>query len=124
MELERGVGEKKSLIQGILILVIFFGGIMLYNYIHNRIDRGGIENAIQDVMSQGLLNPSNAKFSDDEHTTITKNDDGTYTVDGYVDATNGFGATIRSNYEATVTPKDGDYYVKYKIQNALTGEWQ
>lgn len=126
MKIDYDLGDKKSLFTGIAILLIFFGSVMLFNYFHNRVDRVGIENAVHDVVSKGLLNPSGAKFSDDSNTTITKSTDSDgYIVQGYVDDTNAFGATIRNNYMANVTKQgDGSYSVTYQLQNAVTGEWQ
>jgi hypothetical protein len=80
--------------------------------------------AVRTQIQKGLINPDDAKFSSYSDTTMTKNSDGTYTVDGYVDDTNAFGAKVRNNYEAQVTVEDNGYSISYKLQNAVTGEWQ
>jgi hypothetical protein len=87
-------------------------------------DKASIVDAVQTIITKGLINPSGASFSSLSDTTMTKNDDGSYTVDGYVDDTNAFGAKVRNNYEANVTVGDGGYNINYKLQNAVTGEWQ
>lgn len=56
-----------------------------------------------------LKNPSSASHPWGGGTT-TKQKDGSYTVESYVDATNGFGATIRTPYKATVD-KNGNVNV-------------
>ena len=117
------ISPKNSLI---IIAVIMFITIWIYIIMtRNETDRIGIEKAIQNVVQPQLLNPGGATFSDDSNTKITKNDDGTYTVEGYIDDTNAFGGKIRNNYRATVRDEgNGNYEVDTKLQNAVTGEWQ
>jgi len=116
-----GVG---CVIAGIIILIFAFG--LFSNCINSddHTDKVSIVTAVQDRIKKGLLNPDGASFSSIDDTTMTKNDDGTYEVDGYVDDTNGFGAKIRNNYKATVKVEDDGYIISYRLQNPITGEWQ
>lgn len=66
----------------------------------------------QDVVEKNLKSPSSAKFCLMSEATIHYNgEDGggsRYTVSGYVDAQNSFGATIRQNFTVNLTvTKDG-----------------
>lgn len=66
----------------------------------------------QDVVEKNLKSPSSAKFCLMSEATIYYNgEDGgglRYTVSGYVDAQNSFGATIRQNFTVNLTvTKDG-----------------
>lgn len=66
----------------------------------------------QDIVEKNLKSPSSAKFCLMSEATIHYNgEDGggsRYTVSGYVDAQNSFGATIRQNFTVNLTvTKDG-----------------
>lgn len=66
----------------------------------------------QDVVERNLKSPSSAKFCLMSEATIHYNgeEDGgsRYTVSGYVDAQNSFGATIRQNFTVNlIVTKDG-----------------
>ncbi len=60
----------------------------------------------QAVMTLTLMTPSTAVFSELNETTVAEND-GTYTVTGWVDVQNFFGAMIRTPFSMTVFKKDG-----------------
>lgn len=112
---------------GVIVFIVIICAIigMFSSCMHDdHTDKASIVDAVQNNITGGLLNPSDASFSSYNDTTMTKNDDGTYTVDGYVDDTNAFGAKVRNNYEATVTVEDNGYSIDYKLQNAITGEWK
>lgn len=64
----------------------------------------------EQVVKEKLKAPSTAKFSSWGETKITKIKDNTYLVKGYVDAQNGFGAMIRSNYSVEITIKDQENF--------------
>jgi hypothetical protein len=49
-----------------------------------------------------LKSPSSAKFSPHRESIVAKMDTNHYTVMGWVDAQNSFGATLRTGWEATV----------------------
>lgn len=51
----------------------------------------------QEIVSSRLKSPSSAKFSWPDETSVSLSGN-TWTVRGWVDAQNGFGASIRSNY--------------------------
>lgn len=60
----------------------------------------------QAVETLTLKAPSTAAFSDLDETTIAE-DNGTYTVTGWVDAQNSYGALIRTPFSIVVLKKDG-----------------
>lgn len=55
-----------------------------------------------------LKNPDGAEFSGLKETTTTTTSGG-YTVRGWVESTNSFNATIRSNYAVVMTCEKGSY---------------
>lgn len=119
--------QTKGSVGGVIVLVLIIlfviGGISSC-FGDNHTDKASIVDAVQTEIQKGLINPDDAKFSSYSDTTMTKNSDGTYTVDGYVNDTNAFGGKIRNNYEAQVTVEGNGYSISYKLQNAVTGEWQ
>lgn len=119
--------QTKGSVGGVIVLVLivlFIIGAIGSCFGDDHTSKASIVDAVQTQIQKGLYNPDGAKFSSIDDTTMTKNDDGTYTVDGYVDDTNTFGAKIRNNYEAQVTVENNGYSISYKLQNAVTGEWQ
>jgi hypothetical protein len=78
-----------------IIAVIIFGIIGSCSGGHS--DSDSIVPA-HEAVQQNLKSPSTADFVDDD--VVTKTDDG-YKVTGSVDAENGFGATVRVDYEVT-----------------------
>jgi hypothetical protein len=110
----------------VLVLVILFmiGAISSCFGGSDHTSKSSIVDAVQTQIKKGLYNPSDASFSSYDETTMTKNSDGTYEVEGYIDDTNGFGAKMRNNYRAEVTVEDNGYSISYQLQNAVTGEWQ
>ena len=63
----------------------------------------------QDIVSNNLKSPSSAKFCYITDSTILCNGGNDYTVKGYVDADNSYGANIRSNFTATLTYTQDGY---------------
>lgn len=59
--------------------------------------------ACEHFVSQNLKAPATARFSPHAETSIAGSDVGPYTVVGYVDSQNGFGALIRSKYACTLS---------------------
>ncbi len=57
----------------------------------------------QKVVSDRLKSPSTAKFCSYPSATVIDLGDNKYKISGYVDAQNGFGAMIRSNFTVTLT---------------------
>ncbi len=59
---------------------------------------------MQDFVKRGLKAPSTAKFPwmGDSQVIVARSKDQTYTVYGYVDAQNSFGALLRSEYTGVV----------------------
>jgi hypothetical protein len=119
--------QTKGSVGGVIVLilvVLFIIGAIGSCFGDDHTSKASIVDAVRTQIQKGLINPDDAKFSSYSDTTMTKNSDGTYTVDGYVDDTNAFGAKVRNNYEAQVTVEDNGYSISYKLQNAVTGEWQ
>ena len=71
----------------------------------------------KDYVKNNLKSPSSAKFPSMNYVQIYKNG-ATYTVNGYVDAQNSFGATLRTKYTITIkqTEKDGLSSSSYQVQ--------
>lgn len=69
------------------------------NYGHDKFDAHVIA---EKVVSEQLKSPSTAKFSKTSECTISV-DGNTWTVSGWVDAQNSFGATLRNNYTVKIT---------------------
>ncbi|KRU25151.1 putative lipoprotein [Clostridium sporogenes] len=67
---------------------------------------------VQEEVKNKLKAPSTAKFPIYDESFVEQIDDTHYKVDCYVDAENGFGAKIRSNYSCDIEydDKDSDYY--------------
>lgn len=75
-------------------------------YGHDKFDAFVIaENAVKDK----LKSPSTAQFCTTTEATIGRNDN-TWTVKGWVDAQNGYGATVRANFVVTFTFASKDTY--------------
>lgn len=122
MQTQQSKGSVGGAVVFIVLLFIVIGAIM--NCANSGPDRAGIEDAVQTVISRGLLNPDGATFSDDSNTTINDEGNDKYEVEGYIDDTNAFGAKIRNNYKAeAIKQDDGSYNVTYQLQNAVTGQW-
>jgi hypothetical protein len=64
--------------------------------------KGGAFEACKRAVESSLKAPATADFSGVFDSEITDNGDGTYDVAGYVDAENGFGANIRTDWTCTV----------------------
>ncbi|MEA5023919.1 hypothetical protein SDC9_15167 [bioreactor metagenome] len=71
---------------------------------------------VQEKVKANLKSPSTAKFSKWDDSLVKKLDDNKYSVKGYVDAQNGFGATVRSNYYAEVIFVNED---EYRVENLV-----
>lgn len=63
-----------------------------------------IFNICQSFTTDALNAPATAKFPEFNIRMLTEADDGSYTVKSYVDAQNGFGALIRSDFVCRVKP--------------------
>lgn len=114
---------SKGSVVGVIILLLIIAGIFGSCASNDHTDKVGMVDAVRTQIQSGLLNPNGASFSSYDDTTMTKNSDGTYEIDGYVDDTNAFGAKVRNNFKAQVTIEDNGYNISYQLQNAVTGEW-
>jgi hypothetical protein len=68
-----------------------------------------IFNICQSFTTNSLKAPATAKFPEFNIRMLTEVDDGSYTVKSYVDAQNGFGALIRSDFVCHVKPVAGSW---------------
>ncbi|GAA1913099.1 hypothetical protein J2S63_003223 [Marmoricola bigeumensis] len=68
-------------------------------------DSYGAESACKDWVEDQLKSPSTADFGD-----VEVSGSGPWTVTGYVDAENGFGANIRADWTCDVRLDSDDYY--------------
>lgn len=75
-------------------------------YGHNKYD--AITIAGKEVKAK-LKSPSTAKFSSSSETSVTRNGN-TWRVTGWVDAQNGFGATLRNSYAVKIEFASSDTY--------------
>lgn len=73
---------------------------------------GGVRVACEELVKQQLKAPGTADFGGVEYDPPPAGEgDGTWTATGYVDAENGFGANIRTNWTCTVDVSDeGETY--------------
>lgn len=69
----------------------------------------------QTFVTRRLRAPSTAKFPYYHQIDGYKQSDGVYRITSYVDAQNGFGAMIRSNYDCKAIPVDGDTWKLVKL---------
>ena len=73
----------------------------------SRFSRIHAYNVAQQFVAQQLKAPSTAEFPSVRDVTIVTTGRCGFTINGYVDAQNSFGATLRTRYTATVTrPED------------------
>lgn len=70
--------------------------------------------AAQELVKEKLKSPSTAKFPLDSYSVLRSGSN--WMIGGYVDAQNGFGATVRSNWIVTFTMGDTSGS-KYKVSN-------
>lgn len=69
----------------------------------------------QDVVRSSLKSPASAKFCSYTEATVSCDYGADYTIRGYVDAQNGFGATIRSYFVVTLTLTEKGYTNGYVV---------
>lgn len=100
-----GCFKNGKILAGVLCAVLLVGiiaGAFIISYNSTKgSDIDAIVAAEQAVREQ-LKSPSTAKFSTQSKTTITSDGD-TWTVEGWVEAQNSFGATVRNNYTVVIT---------------------
>ena len=76
------------------------------NYGHDKFDAFVIA---EKAVKEKLKSPSTAQFCTTTEATIGRNGN-TWTVKGWVDAQNGYGATVRANFVVTFTFASKDTY--------------
>ena len=70
-------------------------------------DKYGAQGACEDWVKDQLKAPSTADFGGED---ISGPEEGPWTITGYVDAENGFGANIRADWTCDVRLDTDDYY--------------
>lgn len=119
----KGAHMNKGGVFGLIIVILLIiGGISSCS--GGSVPRAEIKDAVESALSTDLTDPADSKFAPDEDVTISKNSDGDYEVQGYVDAANAFGGHVRDQYKAIVTKMDGgSWKVDWALQNTITGQW-
>jgi hypothetical protein len=69
----------------------------------------------QQFVEQRLKSPASADFPPPSEATISNSGD-TWTIDGYVDAANSFGASLRSNFTCVVEHTGGDQWALVSLE--------
>lgn len=112
-----GLGAKQFgvlLLIGGLVLLVGFGLLgRLIGLISSGSDYDPSESNVWSLAKRGVLDklkaPSTAEFCDREDATIRKSGS-VWTVEGYVDAQNDFGATIRNKFTVIVVENSEDNF--------------
>ena len=66
-----------------------------------------VASGCEQAITERLRSPRSARFPRNMSDAATRQTDGSYTLQSYVDAQNGFGAEIRTNFICRGTPSDG-----------------
>ncbi|MBQ7119638.1 MAG: hypothetical protein IJO09_05440 [Oscillospiraceae bacterium] len=104
----------KRLISLLFVFILVFSFSACGEHKFDEYDAMSIaENAVE----QRLKSPSTADFSSRSETSIS-NSGNSWTVSGWVDAQNSFGATARSNYTVKFTTR-GENNEEYKIDSCI-----
>lgn len=112
-----GLGAKQFgvlLLIGGLVLLVGFGLLGRFiGLISSGSDYDPLESNVWSLAIRGVLDklkaPSTAEFCDREDATIRKSGS-VWTVEGYVDAQNDFGATIRNKFTVIVVENSEDNF--------------
>ena len=119
-------GTKIFVVVGVIIIIACFVGmgIMLHGVSQNAKSRPSTSSSISDsyghdkfdaitvaekIVKDNLKSPSTAKFCSTSEAKISCSDN-TWTVSGWVDAQNSFGATLRNNYTVKFTFTSSNKY--------------
>lgn len=62
------------------------------------------------LIKDNLKNPSGAKFCGYDELHINQEENGTFLVTGWVDATNSFGAVLRNDFQVTFERRNGHMF--------------
>ena len=119
-EREKSIAQQKMV--GIFIIIcsvalivtgIFLGGNGNTSSSPNKDSFGHTQSAAfviaQDTVNQQLKSPSSAKYCSMKEANISRSGN-TWTVSGWVDADNSFGASIRNKFTVTITFSSKDKY--------------
>ena len=109
--------ENKGKCSGWIVAIIFIFMIVAISSCSrgcssdsDKFDEFDAQVVAESEVKENLKSPSTADFSPYSETTIT-NDGDEWTVKGWVDAQNGFGAMIRSTYIVKFTMTGTDRYI-------------
>ncbi len=103
---------KHVILKIILFVLIFCSTIFVSSCVGDGGDGGDKIDAwvcAQDVVENKLKSPSTAKFCSYNSDNVKDLGNGKYEVVGYVDAQNGFGATVRKYFIVTLTLTENGY---------------
>lgn len=112
------VSKKNVKSNGCLLVILFLLGIWILSLITNSPDMGSDDRKVdawvsaKHVVESNLKSPSTAKFpfsSNSDGVSITELENGKWRVRGWVDAENGFGAKIRSNFSVDINLNGSTY---------------
>jgi len=100
-----------SLVVAAVISISLFVTIFTFSPKHNTNTEVII--AAQLAVESNLKAPSTARFSPSSETTVTKIDDDTYLIRGWVEAQNSFAAIVRNGYTVKLTYSNGKSTIEY-----------
>ncbi len=103
--------EKLSKTLFVILLIAGVISIVIVSAVSkNAPDKASVVVIAEKAVKEKLKSPSTAEFSPMSETTATKSGD-TWTVSGWVDAQNSFGATMRNNYTVVIKFSGNSYEV-------------
>ncbi|MDU1307865.1 MAG: hypothetical protein E6936_10425 [Clostridium perfringens] len=93
-------------------------GNEIYNPKENKIQKKALTNdeeievrvLTKKLIKDNLKNPSGAKFCGYDELHINQEENGTFLVTGWVDATNSFGAVLRNDFQVTFERRNGHMF--------------
>lgn len=107
---ERSRKDQVKAISIISVIVIAVIWALVYFSTDNVIKR-----EVRSEITSQLKNPDSAEFSGSSETTVEETGDGEWEVNGWVSSKNGFNATVKSDYTATVEKIGDEYFVDFTI---------
>ena len=128
MKFKKGVSPLVGL--GILLFILIGMFYLLHGCQQNTTDFNkqsksdqnyDVYDMAKSVVSENLKSPNSANFPDITRITIVNQNNNEFEVDGYVNAQNGLGTNLRTNFKVKLkvnnTLKDGQY--KFNSENCV-----
>lgn len=94
--------KRKLILLSLPLLFIGCGKKKSYKDIPPAVQNRTVYESAKDLIAKELKSPSTARFPSYEMVSVVNEIGVTYSISGFVDSENGFGATVRSNYKAKV----------------------